>query len=122
MFLIVALVLVFLLPSPWNLVAFAVGLVLFIGEVFFWNRTVRDKRASTGAETLIGRTATVVRSCRPDGQVRISFRSKDGTDVAALAEQFGGGGHRAAAGATTAGPLADAERRVIAAALAALGE
>lgn len=56
---------------------------------------------------------------QPDGQVRISFRSKDGTDVAALAEKFGGGGHRAAAGATTAGPLADAEQRVIAAALTA---
>jgi bifunctional oligoribonuclease and PAP phosphatase NrnA len=59
---------------------------------------------------------------QPDGQVRISFRSKDGTDVASLAEQFGGGGHRAAAGATTAGPLADAEERIIAAALAALRE
>jgi phosphoesterase RecJ-like protein len=57
---------------------------------------------------------------QPDGQVRISFRSKDGTDVAALAEQFGGGGHRAAAGATTEGPLEAAEHRVIAATLAAL--
>lgn len=59
---------------------------------------------------------------QPDGQVRISFRSKDGTDVAMLAEQFGGGGHRAAAGATTAGPLANAEERIVAAALAALRE
>lgn len=85
MFLIVALVLVFLLPSPWNLVAFAVGLFLFLGELLFWNRTVRDKRVSTGAETLIGGTATVVRSCRPAGQVRISgetwdARCEDGAD------------------------------------------
>jgi bifunctional oligoribonuclease and PAP phosphatase NrnA len=55
-----------------------------------------------------------------DGQVRISFRSKDGTDVSALAEQFGGGGHRAAAGATLPGPLPAAEQRVIEAAIAAL--
>lgn len=85
MFLIVALVLVIVLPSPWNVVAFAVSLVLFVGEVLFWNRTVRYKRVRTGAETLIGRTATVVRSCRPAGQVRISgetwdARCEDGAD------------------------------------------
>jgi membrane-bound serine protease (ClpP class) len=76
-FLIVALVLVFVLPSPWNLIAFAVSLALFVGEVLFWNRTVRDKRVSTGAETLIGVSATVVRACRPDGQVRISGETWD---------------------------------------------
>lgn len=85
MFLIVALVLVFLLPSPWNLVAFAISLVLFMGEVVFWNRKVRDKRVGTGAETLIGASATVVRACRPAGQVRISgetweARCEDGAD------------------------------------------
>ena len=35
-----------------------------------------------------------------DGTVRISFRSKGGIDVSKLAEQFEGGGHRAAAGAS----------------------
>lgn len=35
-----------------------------------------------------------------EGLVRGSFRSKDGTDVAALAARFGGGGHKAAAGFT----------------------
>ncbi|MFR1167741.1 MAG: DHH family phosphoesterase, partial [Adlercreutzia equolifaciens] len=35
-----------------------------------------------------------------DGEVRGSFRSKDDTDVAAIAGEFGGGGHRAAAGFT----------------------
>jgi membrane-bound serine protease (ClpP class) len=84
-FLIVALVLVFVLPSPWNLIAFGVSLALFTGEVLFWNRTVRDKRVRTG-ETLIGATATVVRACRPEGQVRISgetwdARCEDGADL-----------------------------------------
>ena len=35
-----------------------------------------------------------------EGEVRGSFRSKDDTDVAAIAGEFGGGGHRAAAGFT----------------------
>jgi phosphoesterase RecJ-like protein len=50
------------------------------------------------------------------GLVRLSFRSKGGVDVAALAARWGGGGHRNAAGATVAGPLAAVERQVIAAA------
>ncbi|KMQ51534.1 phosphoesterase [Chitinispirillum alkaliphilum] len=33
-----------------------------------------------------------------DGDLRVSFRSKDGLDVSALAKQFGGGGHTSAAG------------------------
>lgn len=37
--------------------------------------------------------------------VRGSFRAKDDTDVAALARSLGGGGHRAAAGFTVAGPM-----------------
>lgn len=42
-------------------------------------------------------------------QVKISFRSRiEGLDVAKIAEQFGGGGHRQAAGATLPGPLAEA--------------
>lgn len=58
-------------------------------------------------------TEGIVNALRSIGQVRIacvlkdrgseirgSFRSKDGTNVAALAEQFGGGGHKAAAGFT----------------------
>lgn len=54
-----------------------------------------------------------------DGQVKVSFRSKT-ADVARLAEQFGGGGHIRAAGATLAGPLDAARDRVVAAALQAL--
>ncbi len=71
MFLVVGLVLLLLLPSPWNLILFGACLVLFIGELAFWNRTVRHRRAQAGAETLIGKNATVVSACRPDGQVRL---------------------------------------------------
>jgi len=70
-FLIVALVLLLFVPWPWNLLAFLLGLLAFCGEVLFWNRRVRGKRVRVGAETLLGRTATVVRECRPRGQVRV---------------------------------------------------
>ena len=71
MFLLVGLVLLLLLPSPWNIVGFAACLAVFLGELAFWNRRVRDRHAQAGAETLIGKTGTVVSECRPDGQVRL---------------------------------------------------
>jgi|SRR5215472_12112845 membrane protein implicated in regulation of membrane protease activity len=71
MFLILAFVLLLVLPAEWNVVGFALCLVLFLGELFGWNRTVRGRRNKVGAETLIGKTATVVSPCRPNGQVRI---------------------------------------------------
>ena len=71
MFLLVGIVLVLLLPSPWNTVAFAACLAVFLGEVLFWNRTVRHRHATAGAETLIGRTGAAISDCRPDGQVRL---------------------------------------------------
>ena len=43
-----------------------------------------------------------------DGDVRVSMRSKDDVDVRVVASEFGGGGHKNAAGFTVAGPL---ERR-----------
>jgi membrane protein implicated in regulation of membrane protease activity len=71
MFLLLGLVLVFLLPSPWNLVAFLACVALFLGELGLWNRTVRGHRKRVGVETLIGASATVVTSCEPYGQVRL---------------------------------------------------
>jgi membrane protein implicated in regulation of membrane protease activity len=70
-FLIVAIVLLVVLPSPWRFVAFGLSFTLFLGELAFWNRTVRGRRAQVGTVTLLGQTATVVTSCRPDGQVRL---------------------------------------------------
>jgi membrane protein implicated in regulation of membrane protease activity len=85
-FLILALVLLFLLPSPWNLVAFGVGLGLFVCELLLWRRHVRGIRQEVGAETLIGKEATVVSACRPEGQVRVggevwAARCAAGVDV-----------------------------------------
>lgn len=43
-----------------------------------------------------------------DGEIRGNLRSKDDTDVSALARQLGGGGHKAAAGFNLEMPLVDA--------------
>jgi membrane protein implicated in regulation of membrane protease activity len=66
-----AVALLFLLPSPWNLVGFLVVLPLWVAELFGWNRTVKNRRKVVGAQTLIGREATVSQPCRPNGQVRL---------------------------------------------------
>ena len=72
MFLLVALVLLLVLPSPWGFVGFGIALVCFCGEVLYWQRRVRGRRAVVGAQTLIGELGTVVLPCRPNGQVRLS--------------------------------------------------
>ena len=45
------------------------------------------------------------------GGIKLSVRSRNGLDCAALAGRFGGGGHRAAAGATLPDPLSESRRR-----------
>ncbi len=52
---------------------------------------------------------------RPDGKVKVSWRSGPGIDVASLAVSFGGGGHAPAAGAEIPGTLAEVEAKVVAA-------
>jgi phosphoesterase RecJ-like protein len=51
-----------------------------------------------------------------NGRIKVSFRSLGTVDVAELADQFGGGGHRKAAGASLEGSLAEVQSRVLAAA------
>lgn len=70
--LIVAIVLLVVLPYPWNVIGFAGAAALFVVELIFWNRTMRGQRREVGVETLIGRTATVISPCTPMGQVRVA--------------------------------------------------
>ncbi|HMQ15044.1 MAG TPA: bifunctional oligoribonuclease/PAP phosphatase NrnA [Phycisphaerae bacterium] len=51
------------------------------------------------------------------GKVRINFRGEGQTEVLALAQQFGGGGHRSSAGAMLNGSLGDVMERVVPAAM-----
>ncbi len=55
------------------------------------------------------------------GGIKMSVRSRNGLDCARLAGQFGGGGHKAAAGATLPDPLSEALPRVLQIVRQALG-
>jgi phosphoesterase RecJ-like protein len=57
---------------------------------------------------------------QPKGGVKVSFRSRSMVDVAKLAERFGGGGHKRAAGATIHASLEETRERVLKAVTAAL--
>jgi len=50
-----------------------------------------------------------------NGEVRVSLRSRPGTDVLGVAMRFGGGGHRYAAGARVSGSLEAVEAQILAA-------
>ena len=50
----------------------------------------------------------------PEGRIRMSLRSKGHVNVAAIAEQLGGGGHENAAGCTVDGPLRRALEEILA--------
>jgi phosphoesterase RecJ-like protein len=54
-----------------------------------------------------------------DGRFKVSLRSRGDTDVAAIAEAFGGGGHRLAAGYTASKELEDSVRALTDALVAA---
>jgi phosphoesterase RecJ-like protein len=55
----------------------------------------------------------VLAKVHEDGRVKLSMRSRGGTDVGAIAAEFGGGGHRFASGATVEAPPEDVISSVI---------
>ncbi len=55
-----------------------------------------------------------------DGMVRVGLRCRPPFNVAEVAQNLGGGGHPLAAGCTLTGPLAEAEKTVVAACKAAI--
>jgi phosphoesterase RecJ-like protein len=96
-----------------------------VSEVFF-----RDYTA-TGAvpgdtedlvdltRSLEGAQVGVLLIEQANGEVKVSFRSR-AADMSKVAEQFQGGGHKLASGATLPGPMDQARERALAAVTAAL--
>ena len=72
MALAVSVILAFFLPRPWNFLIVLGGLLIETVELTWGLRLAKRWRAQTGAEAMIGETATVVAACRPLGQVRIA--------------------------------------------------
>jgi len=76
---------IFVLPSPWGIVAIVVGGTLDVAEsvaLLWWSKR---RKAVTGAQALVGRKAIVVTPLRPLGQVRVAgelwaARSESGAD------------------------------------------
>jgi membrane protein implicated in regulation of membrane protease activity len=59
------------LPSPWGVVAVLGAAAIDVVEIGFFARWSKRRRATVGAETLVGRTAVVVRALAPRGQVKL---------------------------------------------------
>jgi membrane protein implicated in regulation of membrane protease activity len=71
MFLVLALLLLIFLPSPWNVGAAIASLVLFVVEVAYWQRRMRGRKVQTGVENLVGATGKVTTPLAPVGQIRV---------------------------------------------------
>jgi phosphoesterase RecJ-like protein len=72
--------------------------------------------------SVIGTQVAVILVEQPKGGFKISFRSRCEVDCSKIAEQFGGGGHKKAAGASLDEPLDAARKKVLDAVRAAMKE
>jgi len=63
--------------------------------------------------TIDGVEAAFILVQQLDQRVKVSFRSRTDLDVATVAEQFGGGGHKKASGAMLSGPMEAARDAVL---------
>jgi membrane-bound serine protease (ClpP class) len=62
---------VFWLPSPWGIVAIIGALVVELAEIGLFVWYSKRRRATTGAEGLVGAVGVAVTACDPDGQIRV---------------------------------------------------
>src|SRR5690606_11478741 len=91
-----------------------------------WMIVTRDMLARAGAEyddssgfvqyprSIRGVEAAMLLRELPDGQTRVSLRSRGRVDVSAVASAFRGGGHPGAAGCTINAPVAQALEQLLA--------
>lgn len=99
---------------------------------FFWTTISRQEQIQigfegTGTNGLVNILANIDVAIAgaallemPDGSVRVGFRCRPPYNVSDVATELGGGGHPLASGCSMAGPLADAEMRVVEATLASI--
>ena len=70
--------------------------------------------------TVEGARVAIILVEQSDGRTKVSWRSREGVNVARVAEQFGGGGHDLAAGAMISGERAQVVQTVLSTTRAAL--
>jgi membrane protein implicated in regulation of membrane protease activity len=71
-FIAAILLAIFVLPSPWGLVAIILSGIWEIGQTFLAIRWSQRRRADIGAEALVGAAARVVERCDPVGKVAVN--------------------------------------------------
>ena len=71
LFTIALLLAIFVLPSPWGVVAVAVGATLDIAETFGFMWWSKRRKAAVGVDALVGRIGIAVGELWPEGQVKI---------------------------------------------------
>jgi membrane protein implicated in regulation of membrane protease activity len=70
--LVIAVVLSLLfLDGPIRWVVIGIAAVIELAEVGFWVFWNHKRKVRVGTETMVGRRAVVIRSCLPEGQVRL---------------------------------------------------
>ena len=62
---------IFVLPSPWGLIAIILSGIYELGQTVLTIRWSQRRRARVGAEALAGKTARVVERCAPMGKVAV---------------------------------------------------
>jgi phosphoesterase RecJ-like protein len=83
---------------------------LFSGEFDLRDKIFTFLRSVKGLEVIV-----IITETEKVDRVRINFRSRDGFDVAKLAERFGGGGHKKASGCYMSVNASRARREILSA-------
>jgi membrane-bound serine protease (ClpP class) len=71
MLLLLALLLLIFLPSPWNVIGGVATVSFGVFEVVYWQRRMRRVKVQTGLENLVGATGEVTERLAPSGQIRV---------------------------------------------------
>lgn len=73
MLLVISILLaVFVLPSPWGLVAIAIGAILEIVETTLFIWWSKRRKATVGVDALVGAVGVAVGELWPEGQVKVN--------------------------------------------------
>ena len=71
MLLTAAIVGLFVLPGPWNVIVLCVAAVVEVVEIYLWRLYLNRFRVRGGAEGMIGERAEVMEPCLPTGRVKV---------------------------------------------------
>jgi membrane-bound serine protease (ClpP class) len=71
MLLVIAIVALFFLPNPWNVVVLVLAAFIEVFEIFLWLKYLRRYRIKTGAEGMVGESAETMGPLDPSGRVRV---------------------------------------------------